>query len=304
MTDFTPAPQQKNMKPMKHISTLCLLAIIAITFNACFKFDDPPKREPVILERTHTIEELKAMHKGSPLFITDDIIIEGVVTTSDQAGNFFMSLFIQDSTGGIEIKVGRSGLYNFYKLGQTLYIKCKGLQLGNNNGMIDLGYEDRNANPRYGAGRIESLYLINRHIFAGPQGNPPAPKTVTIENITPDILGTLVRIENLTFVETSFATPINPPTGLTFPQDTIRTWALPNAPADWVPVPANALWSPRTVNQRFTDGTSSGMFLVRSSGFSRFAGDAIPRTPVTMVGIVTVYGNDYQFFLRDLNDVH
>ena len=89
-------------------------------------YADPEHQQTEVLEKTHTIKQLADMYtvQGRPIEIEDDIIIEGVVITTDQPGNFYKSLYIQDETCGMEIKLGRNGLYNEYKLGQTIYVKC------------------------------------------------------------------------------------------------------------------------------------------------------------------------------------
>ena len=69
-------------------------------------------------------------------------IIKGQVTTSDQVGNLYKSLYIQDETAGIEVKIGKNGLYNEYKLGQWIYVDCTDLTVGDYKGTINLGYED------------------------------------------------------------------------------------------------------------------------------------------------------------------
>ena len=59
------------------------------------------------------ISEVKQMYvdNGSkPYDITKHCVIKGQVITSDQTGNIYKSFYIQDATGGIEIKIGKSGL--------------------------------------------------------------------------------------------------------------------------------------------------------------------------------------------------
>ena len=95
------------------------------------KYDDPAPYDKVVLEPTHTIAQLADMYvTGKPWTIDEEIIIKGVVSTTDKPGNFYKSFYIQDETGGMEIKIGKNGLYNDYKPGQTVYIKCNGLTLG------------------------------------------------------------------------------------------------------------------------------------------------------------------------------
>ena len=70
-----------------------------------------------------SIADLKALYNGKPVLVSKELkgkkfIIRGQVTTSDQVGNLYKSLYIQDETAGIEVKIGKNGLYNEYKLGQ------------------------------------------------------------------------------------------------------------------------------------------------------------------------------------------
>ena len=143
------------------------------------KYPQPQEQEPQILERTHTIAELAAMYKSKPWKIDQDIIIAGTVVTNDQPGNFYKSFYIQDETGGMEIKAGRNGLYNEYKLGQTVYVKCNGLTLGmygfkdgnyGGQGMVQLGYEDPTG--EYETSYLEHPLLVENHIIKGPMGDP------------------------------------------------------------------------------------------------------------------------------------
>ena len=123
-----------------------------------------------------TIADLKDMYKanGNKAFVVQKTcIIKGQVTTSDQVGNLYKSLYIQDETAGIEIKIGKNGLYNEYKLGQWLYIDCTGLTVGDYNGMINVGYEDPSG--QYETAYLEHSYIIDAHVFKGAYDEPVEP---------------------------------------------------------------------------------------------------------------------------------
>ena len=67
--------------------------------------------EPVTMTPNTTILELKKMYtEGTPLTIEKDIIIGGQVISEDKSGNIYKSLYIQDATAGIELKLGKNGL--------------------------------------------------------------------------------------------------------------------------------------------------------------------------------------------------
>ncbi len=95
-----------------------------------------------------SIKDLKALYKshGKPVKIEQPLVIRGQVTTSDESGNVYRELYLQDETGAIDFKIGRSSSYDDYKLGQILYINCNGFTLG------EYGYKSGNY---YGAGLVQ-----------------------------------------------------------------------------------------------------------------------------------------------------
>ena len=288
---------------MKHIKNISTLAIIATLLTSCFNYDTPPRQEPVVIDSAHviTIAELQGLFRNqdtpqaltirdsvilSDRVVRDSIFISGQVVSSDRDGNIFREMFIQDETGGLRIRVGRSGLYNFYPLGQHVYIRLTGLTIGNNNGTLELGVRSEN----FTTGFIDVPWLINRHVLSGRQDTLVLPRTFTLPELNDadfrtDYIGTLVRVENLTFSHTTINTGPRP-----FGQ--LSTWANP-FPADGQ--------GPQSVNQNFVSGNDT--IIIRTSGHARFAGDRIPTEPIDVVGILSVFGGNSQLGIRDLNDV-
>ena len=137
--------------------------------------------EPVTMTPNTTIAQLKALYKSGPVKIEKDIVIGGQVVSEDRSGNVYKSIYIQDATGGIELKIGKNALYNDYKLGQWVYVKCGGLTLGAYNGMIQLGYADPTG--EYETSYIEVQYIIDTHIFRGKIDTPLQPKKVSAADL-------------------------------------------------------------------------------------------------------------------------
>ena len=79
----------------------------------------------------------------------DRIIIHGHVTTSDEAGNVFKSLVIQDETGSLAMSVNSYNLYLKYRRGQEVVLDVTDMYIGKYNGLQQLGmpewYENGNA---------------------------------------------------------------------------------------------------------------------------------------------------------------
>ena len=154
---------------------------------------------------------------GRPKVLTNTVI-KGVVTTTDRPGNFYKSFYIQDETGGIEIKVGKNGLYNDYLLGQTVYVDCEDLTLGmygyksgnyGGMGMAQLGFSDPSGS--YETSYMEIPLLIDAHVLRGNPSelHPVTPAVITSASQLPDpktatqatnkLIGSMVTLKGLTY---------------------------------------------------------------------------------------------------------
>lgn len=147
------------------------------------------------------ISEVKAMYQGDPVDITGNVVIKGQVVTSDKEGNIYKSFYIQDETAGIEIKIGKNGLYNEYKQGQWVYVDCNNLTVGSYEGMVQIGYKDPTG--EYETSYLEHSIIIDSHVFKGemaPESERIKPVTISGNEIhDPKYLGTLVTIEDLSY---------------------------------------------------------------------------------------------------------
>jgi len=215
---------------MKRIYII-LLASLAI-FCSCEEFQltftgnyQQPAQKPIYTDADFsniiTIRQLAERYNygsQSAVLINDDVVIKGVVSTDDKPGNFYKSMYIQDETGGMEIKVGRNGLYNEYKPGQTVYVKCGNLYVGmygydeeDGAGMIQVGHIDPTG--EYETSYLESALVVDNHIFKGKQGNHVTPVVLT-DDMLPgkdataadnQYVGTLVTLNNLKYDDEVFA---------------------------------------------------------------------------------------------------
>ena len=177
-------------------------------------YDDPEVNQPVTIKPTCTIGDLAVRYEtGKPWTIDENIVISGIVSTTDRYGNFYKSFYIQDETGGMEIKLGKNGLYNDYLPGQRIYVDCNGLELGmygyksgdkNGNGMVQIGFNN-GGDDTYETSYIESSILIDTHVFRGEVEGEVEPVVIDASDLpgkddtqkTCSYLGKLVTIKNL-----------------------------------------------------------------------------------------------------------
>ncbi len=291
---------------------------------------------PVTLTPNTTILDLKNMYKGTPVTISDDIVIGGQVISEDRSGNVYKSLYIQDETGGIELKLGKNGLYNDYKLGQWVYVKCSGLTLGAYNGMVQLGWESNDS--KYETSYIEVQYIIDTHIFRGEIGTPVAAKKVAeADLLKEENVGCYVELDGLTYSDKIFLLVYIDPNKDTSDNDNriffsdkswgVTTWAMSkqgflnylNSGAFdegktntgrkvtdlKKELTKNA--SAYTISQYFKMGSID--IQIRTSGYSKFADTQIDKkildegAKINVKGILTTYKGSAQFTLIDLDGV-
>ena len=292
-----------------------------------------------------TIAEVKDFYKANgtrPYTVAKNCVIKGQVTTSDQVGNLYKSLYIQDETAGIEIKIGKNGLYNEYKLGQWLYIDCSGLTVGDYNGMINIGYADPTG--EYETGYLEHSYIIDHHIFKGEYGDPVQPKEVAVADLhKKENLGRLVTIKDLKYDNHIFILAYVDPNGDRKDYNNngifideegpdnygVTTWAcsetkwkeyLNAGNFDSVEAAGATVGALKDKNGSYNIGSmaysvsqyfkmGSESVQVRSSGYARFADIEMPKpvldqsATVTLTGILTEYKGAAQFTLIDLAGV-
>lgn len=249
--------------------------------QSCQKFEEPAAPDPVQMIPNMSLADFKALYKGTPLEITSDtIVLSGQVISSDKSGNIYRSLYIQDGTAGLEVKIGKTGLYNDYMLGQTVYIMPKYLCLGTYGGSVQLGAVS--ADSYYETSYIDVQALIDRTIFKGSHGEPPAPMEITSSSqITEANVCKYVKLVNASYQGG---------------QNGLRTWAVSSDPLTG----AEAEYG----QQNFSvDGRT---VVVRTSGYASFADYEVGMETgdkCDITGILTKYRDTYQLVLLDIDGV-
>lgn len=255
------------MKTISKKIIFALIALISLTASqSCIKeeFDKPPINIPSVdFESNTTIAELKAMFTGNLDSISTDIIIQGIIIANDESGNLYKSMYIRDNTGGIELRLDQTGLYNEYKVGQRVFVKCKGMYIGKYGGMQQLGYNFNNS-----IGRLPSIKIPD-HLFKDSlPGASPIPITVKISEINSSHLGNLIKIDNVNFE--------NP--GLRFAETDATT-------------------------NRILKDDDNNQILLRTSNYASFAANLTPQGIGSVIAVLSSFNGELQLYIRDLNDL-
>ncbi|MFV0190790.1 DUF5689 domain-containing protein [Empedobacter falsenii] len=204
--------------------------------------------------------------------IAEDLIVQAYVISSDETGNFFKTISLQDKvenpTTGIQIEIDGSNLYNSYPLGAQVQINLKGLIVANDRGVMKIGSVD----PKYTIGRIPSTVMTKYMVKTCEAIQTIKPKVVSslTDALKPENLNTLVTIDGVQFID----------------PDGDKTYGVSGA----------------TVNRVIVDKKGKETDL-RNSGNATWYADVLPKKSGSITVVVSRYNSTYQVFIRDTKDV-
>ena len=260
-----------------------LLVVLLLSFSniSCDydRFNAPNQKPNSVPVTTMDIAALRTFYQDDPVWVVGQrsVVVSGYVTTSDQAGNFYRSFFIEDETGAVEIRAGLYDLYATYRLGQQVTVVADSLTLGMTNGVLQLGL----GSAAYETDYMNHRVVVDKHLFRGERFEEVIPRPVKAGQLNEEWLGTLVRFD-----------------GVHLDGGVDTTWALPASLA--------ASGVPQSAYLKFRDEKSDSIYVV-TSGYASFAGETVPTEAVSVTGILMqgkVNGKlVYQLKMRDLNDV-
>lgn len=255
------------------LSLITTLAATNLLISCNKKFDEPPAYVPPNIAADLTIADLKAMHtNGNVEQITIDKIISGIVIADDKSGEFYKTIVIQDSTGGISVKLDGYDLYTKYPVGRQVFIKVKNLYLGDYNKLAEIGGGIDNSGSKPEVVALASS-LFDTYIVKGTLDNIITPKIIKVADLNDDYQNTLIQLNNFEF----------------FTTDTSKTFA-------------DTSFNSSAVN--FTIRSCEGeSIILRNSSYADFAGYNVPNGNGDIVAVYTIYGSTKQLNIRDTSDV-
>lgn len=266
---------------MKNTKVISLLKLYLACFSLCActpGYDLPDEYPEPDMAATCSIRELKALHTYAGKFdeIKKEEIISGIVVADDKTGNFYKTIVIQDTSGGIAIAINGLNLHNDYPVGRRLFVKVKGLLLFDYRGLMQLGAGIDQSDPSGLMLAGIPASLCSRYIIKGTLENSIAPVMVTPELLTKNMQN---RYQNTLVQLNSMQLDV---------ADTASTYAITSA------------LQARNVPLRNCSGDS---LILRNSAYASFAASRMPSGNGNACGIFTVFGAALQLMIRDPSDL-
>lgn len=261
---------------MKKLRNIALPLLASLALFACEKdYDAPLLTEPEYTgpEANITIKDLRAQTaaatQDAPVVLTQEQVLKAVVTANDESGNIFKKIYLEDETGAIEMEVDQSSVYNYYPVGQTVYIDLKGLSISVFGDEQQLGHPE---GYLYRTPWEEFEKHVIRDGWANPENAKPLElDDISVINADPETYKfKLVTLKGVTFQ--NGGTAIFAPEGSTGHEETI------------------------------TDAHGNTL-AVRTSGYANFAANKLPKGKGNLTGILGRFRGSWQFTIRTAEDI-
>lgn len=261
---------------MKKLRNIALPLLASLALFACEKdYDAPLLTEPEYTgpEANITIKDLRAQTaaatQDAPVVLTQEQVLKAVVTANDESGNIFKKIYLEDATGAIGMGVDQSSVYNYYPVGQTVYIDLKGLSISVFGDEQQLGHpEDENFRTPWEE--------FEKHVIRDGWANP--------ENAKP------LELDDISVINTD-------PEAYKFKLVTLKGVTFQNG--------GTAIFAPEssTGHEETITDAHGNTLAVRTSGYANFAANKLPKGKGNLTGILGRFRGNWQFTIRTAEDI-
>ena len=269
---------------MKKLSLyIASLGLAAVAFTACDnEFERPPMVVPTSTwEANTTIAQLKQDYwstLSAPVTVGltesgDSVIIKGRVISSDESGNIFKYLMIQDEEEALAFTLDFYDIYQSYKLGQEVYVNVTGLTIGGYSGLMCVGNgtDDRGRVARC----AEAIFTPHAQVNGIPNKALIDTVTATIPTVTAALASAegqqtwqsrLVRFDNVRF------------------EDDGQPYAVGTSST-----------------KRYIIDQDGNRIMLYNSSYADFKDEPLPSGTGSVVGILSYFSPDWQILLNGTN---
>lgn len=279
----------------KNIWILLSFLLITSLFSCKYNKVDAPELGTLgadlsDVKATMTIKEVKDYYTANKnsypttgVKLKKDAIIKATVISEDKEGNLYKSCFIEDETGGIELKCGMSNISALYPQGSTVLLYAKDLVIAKYYDDMSIGYPS--VNKSYEASYIPERLIpaVLKFVSRGAV----KPKVCRYADLNKALVGSLVTVEGVQFKESYFEKDGDND------YTTSTTYADPEHKND------------KSRNKISLDlVTKDGkVVVVRTSSYAKFSGDKLASGLGSVTGILHYFQDSPQLVVLKRRDI-
>jgi len=211
-----------------------------------------------------------------------DEAIEGYVISSDEGGNFYKKIYIQneDKTQALSVALDKSGIYTEYPIGAKVQLRLKGLTTQLNNAITEVGYEiyKNQKSGRESVGSMaEAIYKTHLYDMGGDRKTLAllAKEVTSIETVKNDAhVGQLITLK-----------------GVHFPDEVVGKTMYDKS---------KDLGG--ATNYKLTDANGKTIDF-RTSSYAKFKDEKVPSGTLDVTGVLSKFNTSWQFMVSNYADI-
>ena len=264
------------------IAFISLCTVMSCVKDDDYELPDNKKVLPAFTGKVVSFSDVASRTTTSIKNYTADEAIEGYVISSDERGNFYKKIYIQneDKTQALSVALDKSGIYTEYPIGAKVQLRLKGLTTQLNNAITEVGYEIYK-NPKSGRESVGSMAeaIYKTHLYdMGGERKPLASlaKEVTsIETVKNDAhVGQLITLK-----------------GVHFPNEVVgKTMYDKNKDLGGA------------TNYKLTDANGKTIDF-RTSSYAKFKDEKVPSGTLDVTGVLSKFNTSWQFMVSNYADI-
>lgn len=264
------------------IAFISLCTVMSCVKDDDYELPDNKKVLPAFAGRVVSFSDVASRTTATIKPYSADEAIEGYVISSDEGGNFYKKIYIQNENKNqaLSVALDKSGIYTEYPIGTKVQLRLKGLTTQLNNAITEVGYEIYK-NPKSGRESVgsmaEAIYKTHLYDMGGERKTLAslAKEVTSIETVKNDAhVGQLITLK-----------------GVHFPNEVVgKTMYDKNKDLGGA------------TNYKLTDANGKTIDF-RTSSYAKFKDEKVPSGTLDVTGVLSKFNTSWQFMVSNYADI-
>lgn len=264
------------------IAFISLCSVMSCVKDDDYELPDNKKVLPAFAGKVVSFSDVASRTTPSIKPYSADEAIEGYVISSDEGGNFYKKIYIQNEnkTQALSVALDKSGIYTEFPIGAKVQLRLKGLTTQLNNAITEVGYEIYK-NPKSGRESVgsmdEAIYKTHLYDMGGERKTLAslAKDVTSIETVKNDAhVGQLITLK-----------------GVHFPNEVVGKTMYDKS---------KDLGG--ATNYKLTDANGKTIDF-RTSSFAKFKDEKVPAGTLDVTGVLSKFNTSWQFMVSNYADI-
>ncbi|WP_454966443.1 DUF5689 domain-containing protein [Capnocytophaga leadbetteri] len=264
------------------IAFISLCTVMSCVKDDDYELPDNKKVLPSFTGEVVNFTDVIGKTASSVTTYTADEAIEGYVISSDEGGNFYKKIYIQNEnkTQVLSVALDKSGIYTEFPIGAKVQLRLKGLTTQLNNAITEVGYKiyKNEKSGRESVGSIaEAIYKTHLYDMGGERKTLAslAKEVTSIETVKNDAhVGQLITLK-----------------GVHFPAGVVGKTMYDDK---------NKVGT--GTNYKLTDANGKTIDF-RTSSFAKFKDEKVPAGTLDVTGVLSKFNTSWQFMVSNYADI-